>query len=81
MNFALTAGPKTSRGRKPKRGEAGRQAALEAGRRRKANREAPLGRCNPEVIRVPQLAVKTTNKSQKPKGDRRKPIPPRRAAF
>ena len=66
MNFALTAAPKKTRARKPKRGEAGRKAALEARLRRKGNGE---------------LAVKNTNKSQKPKMHRRKQTPPRRAAF
>ena len=79
MHFALTAGPKTTRARKPKRGEAGRKAALEAWRRRRANREAPPG--HPEVPRVPQLAVKNTNKTQKPKRHRRKQTIPMRATY
>ena len=66
MSFALNAGARKPRGRKPKRGEAGSRAAQEARLRRIANGE---------------LGVKNTNKKQKPKRHRRKPFPPRRAAF
>ena len=66
MSFALNAGARKLKGRKPKQGEAGRQAAKEARLRRIANGE---------------LGVKNTNKKQKSKRHCRKPFPPRRAAF